>query len=51
MGDATSKDRVDLSDMDRSLVEALYPEGRVELLCRLHAPAIEQAEKVVRDPA
>jgi hypothetical protein len=29
----------------------LYPEGRGELLCRLHAPAIEQAEKVVRDPA
>jgi hypothetical protein len=51
MGDATSKDRVDLSDMDRSPVEALYPEGWVEPLCRLHAPAIEQAEKVVRDPS
>jgi hypothetical protein len=50
MSDVTSKDRVDLSDMDRSLVKALYPEGRVEPLCRLHAPAIEHTERLVRDP-
>lgn len=47
----TSKDRVDLSGMDRSFFEALSPEARVELLCRLHALAVEQAEKLAQDPA
>src|SRR3954469_20094980 len=45
----TRKGPVDLSGMDRSFFEALSPEARVELLCRLHALAIEQAEK--RDPS
>jgi transposase len=45
----TSKDRVDLSGMDRSFFEALSPEARVELLCRLHALAVEQAEKLAQD--
>src|SRR3954466_9653553 len=49
MGGMTSKERVDLSGMDRSFFEALSPEARVELLCRLHALAIEQAEKLDRD--
>ncbi len=35
MGGMTSKGRVDLSGMDRSFFEALSPEARVELLCRL----------------
>ncbi len=35
--------------MDRRFFEALSPEARVELLCRLHALAIEQAEKLARD--
>ena len=35
--------------MDRRFFEALSPEARVELLCRLHALAIEQAEKLSRD--
>jgi hypothetical protein len=45
----TRKRPVDLSGMDRRLFEALSPEARVELLCRLHALAIEQAEKLARD--
>src|SRR5689334_6431336 len=49
MGGMTSKGPVDLSDMDRSFFEALSPEARVELLCRLHALAMEQAEKLARD--
>ena len=49
MGGMTSKERVDLSGMDRGFFEALSPEARVELLCRLHALAIEQAEKLARD--
>ena len=32
--------------MDRRFFEALSPDARVELLCRLHALAIEQAEKL-----
>jgi hypothetical protein len=40
---------VDLSGMDRRFFEALSPDARVELLCRLHALAIEQAEKLARD--
>jgi hypothetical protein len=35
--------------MDRRFFEALSPEARVELLCRLHALAIEHAEKLERD--
>ena len=35
--------------MDRRFFEALSPDARVELLCRLHALAIEQAEKLARD--
>ena len=35
--------------MDRRFFEGLSPEARVELLCRLHALAIEQAEKLARD--
>src|SRR3954463_15293921 len=54
----TRKGPVDLSGMDRSFFEALSPEARVELLCRLHALAIEQeagsgflvATTVVRRP-
>ena len=38
----TRKGPVDLSGMDRRFFEALSPEARVELLCRLHALAIEQ---------
>jgi transposase len=49
MGAMTSKGPVDLSSMDRSFFEALSPEARVELLCRLHALAIEPAEKLARD--
>jgi transposase len=49
MGGMTRKGPVDLSGMDRSFFEALSPEARVELLCRLHALAIEQAEKLARD--
>src|SRR4051812_43848677 len=45
----TSKGPVDLSGMDRGFFEALSPEAWVELLCRLHALAIEQAEKLARD--
>jgi hypothetical protein len=45
----TRKGPVDLSGMDRRFFEALSPEARVELLCRLHALAIEQAEKLERD--
>src|SRR3954464_1093191 len=45
----TRKGPVDLSGMDRSFFEALSPEARVELLCRLHALAVEQAEKLDRD--
>src|SRR3954449_4296603 len=45
----TRKGPVDLSSMDRSFFEALSPDARVELLCRLHALAIEQAEKLARD--
>lgn len=48
MGGMTSKRPVDLSGMDRRFFEALSPEARVELLCRLHALAIEQAEKLAR---
>src|SRR3954452_1810034 len=54
----TRKGPVDLSGMDRSFFEALSPEARVELLCRLHALAIEReagsgflvATTVVRRP-
>src|SRR5919112_3205307 len=49
MGGMTSKGPIDLSGMDRSFFEALSPEARVELLCRLHALAIEQAERLARD--
>src|SRR4051812_32305254 len=49
MGGMTRKGPVDLSGMDRSFFEALSPEARVELLCRLHALAVEQAEKLARD--
>src|ERR687897_3822970 len=45
----TRKGPVDLSGMDRRFFEGLSPEARVELLCRLHALAIEQAEKLARD--
>ena len=45
----TRKVPVDLSGMDRRFFEALSPDARVELLCRLHALAIEQAEKLARD--
>src|SRR3954453_13836927 len=48
MGGMTRKGPVDLSGMDRRFFEALSPEARVELLCRLHALAIEQAEKLAR---
>jgi hypothetical protein len=49
MDSMTSKGLVDLSGIDRSFFEALSPDARVELLCRLHALAIEQAEKLARD--
>jgi hypothetical protein len=45
----TRKGPVDLSSMDCRFFEALSPDARVELLCRLHALAIEQAEKLARD--
>src|SRR5687767_9568064 len=47
MGGMTSKGPVDLSG--RCFFEALSPDARVELLCRLHALAIEQAEKLAPD--
>ncbi len=49
MDGMTRKGPVDLSGMDRRFFEALSPDARVELLCRLHALAIEQAEKLARD--
>src|SRR3954454_1272978 len=49
MGGMTSKGPIDLSGMDRRFFEALSPDARVELLCRLHALAVEQAEKLARD--
>jgi transposase len=49
MGRMTNKGTVDLSGMDRTFFEALTPEARVELLCRLHALAVEQAEKLAQD--
>src|SRR3954452_13028475 len=49
MGGMTRKGPVDLSGMDRRLFEALSPDARVELLCRLHALAIQQAEELARD--
>src|SRR3954462_3042981 len=49
MGGMTRTGPVDLSGMDRRFFEALSPDARVELLCRLHALAIEQAEKLARD--
>src|SRR3954453_4574650 len=45
----SGKGPVDLSGMDRRFFEALSPDARVELLCRLHALAIEQAENLARD--
>ena len=42
-GGMMRKGPVDISGMDRRFFEALSPEARVELLCRLHALAIEQA--------
>src|SRR4051812_3407885 len=42
MGGMTSTGPVDLSGMDRRFFEALSPDARVELLCRLHALAVEQ---------
>jgi hypothetical protein len=45
----TRKRPVDLSGMGRRFFEALSAEARVELLCRLHALAIEQAEKLAWD--
>ena len=44
----TRKGPVDLSGMDRRFFEELSPDARVELLCRLHALAIEQAEDILR---
>src|SRR6187431_850983 len=49
MGGMTRTGPVDLSGMDRRFFEALSPDARVELLCRLHELAIEQAEKLARD--
>src|SRR3954465_2831354 len=49
MGGMTRTGPVDLSGMDRRFFEALSPDARVELLCPLHALAIEQAEKLARD--
>jgi transposase len=49
MGGMTRTGPVDLSGMDRRFFEALSPDARVELLCRLHALAIEQAEQLARD--
>src|SRR3954451_22376686 len=49
MGGMTRKGPVDLSGMDRRFFEALSSDARVELLCRLHALAVEQAEKLARD--
>lgn len=45
MGGMTRKGPVDLSGMDRRSFEALNPKTRVELLCRLHALAIEQVSR------
>src|SRR3954451_1931318 len=49
MGGMTRTGPVDLSGMDRRFFEALSPEAQVELLCRLHALAVEQAEKLAQD--
>lgn len=45
----TRKPPVDLSGMDRKFFEELDPMARVELLCRLHALALEQAERLARN--
>lgn len=45
----SKKPSVDLTGMDRAFFEALDPTARVELLCRLHALAIEQAERLAQN--
>jgi len=45
----SKKPPVDLSGMDRAFFEALDPAALVELTCRLHALAIEQAERLARN--
>jgi transposase len=45
----TKKSPVDLSAMDRTFFEQLDPAARVELLCRLHALAVEQAERLAQN--
>src|SRR3954465_3368242 len=40
---------VNLSGMDRAFFEALDPAALVELTCRLHALAIEQAERLAQN--
>jgi hypothetical protein len=40
---------LDLRAMDRKFFEALAPEARVELLCRLQVLAVEQAERLAQN--
>jgi hypothetical protein len=40
---------VNLADMDRAFFETLDPAALVELTCRLHALAIEQAERLAQN--
>jgi transposase len=45
----SKKPAIDLASMDRALFEALDASARVELLCRLHALAVEQAERLAQN--
>jgi hypothetical protein len=40
---------VNLADMDRAFFETLAPAALIELTCRLHALAIEQAERLAQN--
>lgn len=45
----TSKDKTDLSRMNRALFEALDRDQLLELTCRLHVMAVEMAERLALD--
>lgn len=45
----TSKDKADLSRMNRAIFEALDRDQLVELTCRLHTMAVEMAERLAMD--
>lgn len=45
----SKKPPVALAEMDRAFFQALDPAARVELLCRLHTLAVEQAERLAQN--